>query len=204
MNPDEEIFTFWEEFLPPEELESLRSEIMALEDQFSPTTIVQGDKPETRSTSVRRSRFLSNVKAQHIADKIKPKILAALPDVLSALTLPVLSPTRVSVQVTSTGDRGFYKPHVDNSVHDKNRRVVSFVYFCNPYPQGFQKGELLIYATRNHADFGNPELKVFTVTPGQGSIVFFKSDFLHEISLVECPSDILKDTRLTINGWIYF
>jgi Rps23 Pro-64 3,4-dihydroxylase Tpa1-like proline 4-hydroxylase len=161
-------------------------------------------RPGTVNTARRRAVVLTEVDTDEIGALFKAKVERAVPTVLEELQLPIRQPGRVSVQMTSTGDGGFYKPHTDNYVHDMNRRRLSFVYYCNRYPISFQGGILRIYDTREYAKLRDPKTKVHTVTPVQNRMVFFQSDYVHEISPVVCASNRLVDTRLTVNGWIYF
>jgi len=37
----------------------------------------------------------------------------------------------------------------------------------------------------------------------QNSIVFFPSNYLHEVLPTRCPSGEFADSRLTYNGWLH-
>lgn len=198
------ILLVFEQFLQAAELDFLRSYAIGMEQEFAQATTVQMGRPGTLDVARRRANVLTDVGTGEAGQFFKTKIEKTLPAVLESFELPILPARRISVQITSTGDGGFYKPHTDNSPQDSNRRVLSFVYFCNPYPGGFQGGDLRIYETREHKEIEKPGLQVHTITPYQNRIIFFKSDFVHEISKVVCPSNELTDTRLTVNGWIYF
>jgi len=200
----DQIFLAFDHFLMPGELELITAYAMKMEKTFSPATTVQMGQPRTLNTTSRRANVLTEVDTGEVGKFFKARIEQALPSVLSELQLPVRRVTRISVQITSTGDGGFYKPHIDNSLQDSNRRVLSFVYFCHRNPVSFQGGELRIYRTRSHAELATPDVKVDVISPKQNRIVFFKSDFVHEISPVIGSSTRLEDTRLTVNGWIYF
>jgi Rps23 Pro-64 3,4-dihydroxylase Tpa1-like proline 4-hydroxylase len=41
------------------------------------------------------------------------------------------------------------------------------------------------------------------VVPEQNQIVFFRSELLHEITPVVCPSQAFADSRFTVNGWLH-
>jgi Rps23 Pro-64 3,4-dihydroxylase Tpa1-like proline 4-hydroxylase len=200
----DQILLAFDQFLMPTELDFITEYAMKMEKTFSPATTVQMGRPGTRDTARRRASVLTEVGAGEVGKFFRARIEQALPSVLQDLQLPVRRASRISVQITSTGDRGFYKPHVDNSPQDSNRRVLSFVYFCHRYPVSFQGGELRVFSTRSHAELTNPGVQVHAISPEQNRIVFFMSDFVHEICPVVCSSNRLADTRLTVNGWIYF
>jgi SM-20-related protein len=197
------ILVILDQFLTPVELDLTRTYAANAEARFSPATTVRMGKPGTLDVDRRRARVLTQVDSGEVGERFSGKIEQLLPEVLETLELPVRPARRITVQLTSTGDGGFYRPHTDNSPQDINRRVLSFVYFCNPYPESFQGGPLRIYGTRSQRELEAPGVEVHVVSPEQNRIVFFKSDFVHEICPVVCPTDKLWDTRLTVNGWVY-
>lgn len=193
-----------DQFLEPSGLDSVRTCAMRMEDRFSAATTLKNGRPLTLDVAVRHARVLTDVETGEVGKWFKARVEQVLPSVLEELELPVRKPKRVAVQITSTGDGGFYKPHTDNSVHTPDRRLLSFVYFCNRYPVSFQGGELRIYGTLSHAELHDPGVQVHVISPEQNRIVFFLSDYVHEICPVVCKSSSVADTRLTVNGWIYF
>ena len=203
MKVDGLLLTF-DEFLMAAELDCVTAYVMGMEHKFSVATTVREGRPGTLDVARRRARVLTDVETGEVGKFFKARIEQMLPSVLEDLHLPIRRANRISVQITSTGNGGFYKPHTDNSPRDTNRRVLSFVYFHHRYPLSFQGGELRIYGTRVYAEINDPSLHVHVISPEQNRIVFFQSDFVHEICPVVCPSDKLADTRLTVNGWVYF
>jgi SM-20-related protein len=199
-----EILVLFDEFLSPFDLGFVRAEALKMESRFSPSTTVQMGRPTSLNLARRRSNVVIDVDTGHVGKFFKSQVEQALPSALEELHLPVRKAQRISLQITSTGDGGFYKPHTDNSPHDRNRRLLSFVFFCNQRCGSFQGGELRIYDTQSHDSMWDSEVKVHVIAPEQNRIIFFRSDYVHEISPVICPSNELKDTRLTLNGWIYF
>jgi SM-20-related protein len=196
-------FTF-DHFLEPAELESIRTYAMQMAERFTTATTVQIGSPTTLDLTRRRADVLLDIDTGEVGKLFKARIEKLLPEVLANMHLPARKPQRVSVQITSTGDGGFYKPHTDNSLRDLRRRLLSFVYFCNSYPVSFQGGELRIYGTYLHSAIEDPDVKVELVSPLQNRIVFFLSDCVHEICPVICGDGGIGDGRLTVNGWIYF
>lgn len=196
------ILVAFEQFLLPAEPDFTVAYAAGMESNFSIATTVEMGRPGTVNAARRRANVLTGIDTGEVGTLFKSRIEEVLPTVLRALQLPLRRTRRISVQITSTGDGGFYKPHSDNSPLDVNRRELSFVYFCNPV--GFQGGDLRIYGTRVYAETVNPSVQIHTISPDQNRIVFFRSDFIHEICPVVCGSNKLADTRLTVNGWIYF
>jgi len=199
-----EILVVFDEFLSSADLGLVRTQALKMEARFSPATTVQMGRPGTLNVARRRADVLTDADTGDIGKFFKSQVEQALPLVLEVLHLPVQKAQRISIQITSTADGGYYKPHTDNSPQDVNHRLLSFVYFCNQYRGSFQGGELRIYSTQSHEGMGDPDVQVYVISPEQNRVIFFRSDFVHEISPVVCMSNKLADTRLTVNGWIYF
>jgi SM-20-related protein len=197
------ILLAFDQFLIPAELDFVTAYVMGMEHKFSAATTIQMGRPGTLDVARRRARVLTDVETAEVGRFFKTRIEQMLPSVLEDLQLPIRPTKRISVQITSTPDGGFYKPHTDNSPQATNRRVLSFVYFCHRYPLSFQGGDLRIYGTRSYAEIKKPGVPVYVISPEQNRIVLFQSDFVHEICPVVCPSNRLADTRLTVNGWVY-
>jgi SM-20-related protein len=198
------ILVAFDQFLRPDELDFVTKYAVGMEHQFSAATTVQMGRPGTLDVSRRRAKVLTDIETRELGKFFKAKIEEMLPSVLEELGLPIRPARRISVQITSTGDGEFYKPHTDNSPHAANRRELSFVYFCHSYPLSFQGGELRVYDTRLYGEIQNPGVRIHVISPEQNRIVFFQSDFVHEICPVFCPTNRFENTRLTVNGWIYF
>jgi Rps23 Pro-64 3,4-dihydroxylase Tpa1-like proline 4-hydroxylase len=197
------ILVAFDQFLRPEELDFVRTFATEMEYQFSAATTVHKGRPGTLDVTRRRARVLTGLEAQDIGRFFKAKVAETLPSVLEDLELPMRPTGRTSVQITSTGDGEYYKPHVDNSPEAVERRELSFVYFCHSHPRKFEGGELRIYATRLYTGIQDPDVRVHVISPEANRMVFFQGDFLHEICPVVCHSNRLVDTRLTVNGWVY-
>jgi SM-20-related protein len=197
------ILLTFENFLMSTELDFVTEYATRMEDKFAPATTVEMGRSGKLNVARRRARVLTEIDTGEVGKFFKTRIERSLPRVLEELKLPKRRVRRISVQITSTGNGDFYKLHTDNSVQDTNRRFLSFVYFCHPCPVRFQGGELRIYSTREHGEINDPNIHVHAISPEQNRIVFFQSDFVHEISPVVCASARLADTRLTVNGWVY-
>jgi SM-20-related protein len=194
-----------DQFLTPTELERPVSHAINMVSKFSPASTNYMGGTNVLNLERRRAQVLMGQDTGEVGGLFNTKISCVMPMALEALQLPVRTPRRIIVQMTSTGDGGFYLPHSDNPAYAINRRLVSYVYFCHRAdPLSFQGGDLRIYNTGTYAEIRRPDVPTYSVDPQANRIVFFHSDLIHEIRPVSCASDSLVDTRLTVNGWIYF
>jgi SM-20-related protein len=134
-------------------------------------------------------------------DAIVEKIQSIMPKILSDLDMEAFAVTNIETQVTVHNDNNYYKIHNDNGSPETANRKLTYVYYFYQEPKAFQGGELTIYDTTN----------AFTITaatprqliqPRNNSIVFFPSQFMHEVLPVQCRSQKFADSRFTVNGWI--
>jgi Rps23 Pro-64 3,4-dihydroxylase Tpa1-like proline 4-hydroxylase len=102
---------------------------------------------------------------------------------------------------SNTGD--FFRVHSDNHSAGVRSRAVTFVYYFYREPKPFQGGELQLWGTRYDGDSpiaeGDPE----TISPAQNQVIFFPSDYLHEVRPVNSASGEFADSRFTVNGWLH-
>src|ERR1700691_1778651 len=98
-------------FLMSADLESTRAYAVKMEDRFSPATVVHEGRPQTLDVARRRARVLAGVDTGQVGEFFRSEIDRVLPAVLVQLALPIVRAKRISVQMTSSGDGHFYKPH---------------------------------------------------------------------------------------------
>ena len=101
----------------------------------------------------------------------------------------------MEVQLTAHNDDHYFKLHRDNGIDVAKDRRITFVYYFHQ-PKSFTGGKLRIFDNDSE---GDREL----VTPRHNSIVFFRSELLHEVLSVKCPSQAFEHSRFTANGWIW-
>jgi SM-20-related protein len=80
----------------------------------------------------------------------------------------------------------FYKKHVDQFAHTKNRKI-SCVYYLNESWQKNFGGELVLYNHKNKV--------LHTVHPEKNRFICFNSELPHEVC-------VTHQTRLSITGWM--
>jgi SM-20-related protein len=190
-----------DEFLAPQELEGLMRFTLEHESDFSASTVVS---PRAESGVVnydhRRSRVLMDL-AQH-QDVMLERIKSVLPQVLDKLGMEEFSIADVEAQVTASNDGDFFHFHSDNGSERVASRYLTFVYFFHREPRQFEGGELRIHDSRLQDGVYVSEGSYQAIVPRQNQIVLFPCEMLHEITPVNCTSQLFADSRFTLNGWL--
>jgi Rps23 Pro-64 3,4-dihydroxylase Tpa1-like proline 4-hydroxylase len=190
-----------DEFLAPQELEELIRFTHENASQFQASEVVS---PSAERGEVnydhRRSRVLMDL-SQYEALMLA-RIKTVLPDVLEQLGMPEFDISAVEMQITASNDGDFFHFHSDNGEDRVASRHLTFVYFFHREPRQFEGGELRLHDA--HLEHGKyvSDGSYQSVTPQQNQIVFFPCELLHEITPVECGSQLFADSRFTLNGWL--
>lgn len=138
---------------------------------------------------------------QH-TEMLLPRLNEVLPPVLQHLGLPAFEIAQIEAQLTAHNDGNYYKIHNDNSSDDTRTRQLTYVYYFYREPKAFSGGELAIYGPSCNSGQGWTGAHYELVEPRNNSIVFFPSDYLHEVLPVKCASREFANSRFTLNGWI--
>ncbi len=138
---------------------------------------------------------------QHTAILLQ-RLEEVLPQVMQNLGLPAFEVAQIETQLTAHNDGNYYKVHNDNSSEDTSTRQLTYVYYFYREPKAFSGGELAIYGPPMHGGQAQAGAPYELVEPRNNSIVFFPSDYLHEVLPVQCASREFANSRFTVNGWI--
>jgi Rps23 Pro-64 3,4-dihydroxylase Tpa1-like proline 4-hydroxylase len=189
----------FEEFLGLSELTWLWQFAMRSGPGFVRSQVV-GHDHEGEDPNVRRSWVLYDV--NEIQPFFAGRVLQYLPQLLDALGHVQFPVRDIELQVTASNDGEFFRPHTDSGQTVVHTREITFVYFCHREPRAFTGGELRVYDSVN-PDASGAETDVHVIEPAQNTIVFFPSQYVHEVAPLSCPSREFVDSRLTFNGWLH-
>jgi Rps23 Pro-64 3,4-dihydroxylase Tpa1-like proline 4-hydroxylase len=191
-----------DEFLAPAELQELTTFTLEHEREFRTSEVISpGVEGGVIDPEQRRSRVLMNL--GRFDDLIFQRIQSALPVVLEKLGMERFSIRRFESQITASNNGDFFRNHSDSGEEETATRRLTFVYFFHREPKAFQGGELQVHDSRIDNGIWLRTGDDKTVIPEQNQIVFFRSDLLHEITPVICPSQAFADSRFTVNGWLH-
>jgi len=190
-----------DEFLAPQELDSLTRFTLQHESDFSASEVVSPTHEKgVVNYDHRRSRVLMDLGSHE--NVILARIKTVLPQVLEKLGMQEFAITDVEAQITASNDGDYFHFHCDNGSGKVSSRHLTFVYFFHREPRQFEGGELRIHDARLDGGSYISEGNYQTIVPQQNQIVFFPCELLHEITAVKCSSQLFADSRFTLNGWL--
>ncbi|MEI6429038.1 MAG: 2OG-Fe(II) oxygenase [Pseudanabaena sp. ELA607] len=133
---------------------------------------------------------------------LKSKLTGYIEKVCEQLKIRSFIPIGIEAQLTAHNDGHFYKLHNDNGSPDTANRILTYVYYFHREPKGFSGGELVLYDGAMENNLMMAAHSSHQIQPRNNSIVFFPSQFMHEVLPIICPSRKFVDSRFTINGWV--
>jgi SM-20-related protein len=190
-----------DEFLAPQELEELTRYTLEHEADFSASEVIS-PTADGGIVNYEHRRSLVLMDLAHHQDLILARIKSVLPQVLEKLGMEEFSIAGVEAQVTASNEGDFFHFHSDNGSDRVASRYLTFVYFFHREPRQFEGGELRIHDARLEEGSYVSEGSYQTIVPQQNQIVFFPCELMHEITAVNCASQLFADSRFTLNGWL--
>ena len=184
----------FESFLPEPEVERLYAQSLALETAFVPS------RTNDENPDIRRSLVLDAPPA--LVEPVVSRVRAVMPEVLAAIRLPMVTVGRIEAQVTANTDGSYFGIHTDADYGAQNLRHLTYVYYFNGRPLGFEGGILRVYddVLRNNRLARGDSFQ--QVLPRHNTIAFFWARAMHEVEPVHVPSKAFRDSRFTVNGWV--
>ncbi len=199
-------FLYIEDFLTDSELQSIWSMEKLDEKYFSHSTVsayCENKEKDEINDDYRKSLTLYRDRLESISGWFLEKITSKLPDVWPYVQLSPFKPSRIEMQLTRHGNNEFFKIHQDSDSDDKRlrNRTLTYVYYFHKEPKCFEGGEILFFDTNTKEnDLNNRYTKL---TPKNNSIIFFPSNFFHQVTTVHMKKDEFKDGRFAIHGWLH-
>ena len=181
-------------FLPPAEVRELYAQTLEREADFIPS-FTNDDNPD-----IRRSLVLDAPPA--LVAPVVSRVHAVMPQVLAQIRLPMITVGLVEAQVTANNDGAYFGIHTDADYARQNLRHLTYVYYYNGEPLGFEGGMLRVYddVLRNNKLARSDSYQ--HVAPRHNTIVFFWARAMHEVEPVRVRSRLFRDSRFTVNGWV--
>ncbi len=181
-------------FLAAPDVERWMAYAFASEAQFIPSGT------SDKAANYRRSLVLQPSDAMTVP--FTNKVRAVMPDVIGALRMQPFGVGIVECQLTANNDGSFFGIHTDAAHNETVLRQLTYVYYFNRDPKGFEGGQLRIYddQIRNGKLARVDSHQV--IEPRHNSIVFFQAPIMHEVTPVRVASRDFRDSRFTVNGWV--
>ncbi len=123
-----------------------------------------------------------------------------LPFICDCLNLSTINVNAIHLKITAYLNGHFFRAHQDKGEGYANR-LITFVYFFHQEPKPYKGGDLLLYDSRMSPRMYKRNL--FTrIIPQNNSIVFFPSEYFHEVLPVETHDKDFRSSRFTMTGHI--
>ena len=120
------------------------------------------------------------------------------PLVCARLNMPAPALQFIQRKIAAYRHGDYFNAHQDNGLNHKDRRI-SFVYYFHQEPKPYRGGDLLLYDSRF-----DPRAYVRTlftrIVPRNDSIIFFPSEYFHEVVAVDTDVGEFSASRFTIAG----
>jgi len=177
-------FAMIKNFLSAEEHDELLQITEGLRENFGPSTVGFGET-QSQNPDIRKSRLVSKIENEKYTNWFEQRITGALAEIRSGLYMDAFDIGVIELQITTHHDGEYYGEHDD--VGEKGsgaeRRKVSFSYYYHWQPKAFEGGDLLLHDSNRHT-----EREVTRIAPVDNCIVFFPSEYLHEVTPVHLVS----------------
>ena len=184
-------------FLTNIEQQQIWEHVMLNEKKFVTSEIRDRVDSDYRSSHVLYENELNEITSWFLK-----KISSRLPKLWMCLQVKPFNISQKEIQLTMHLNGEFFKLHKDCS--DKGRskaRRITFVYYFHSLPRRFKGGDLLLFDTDLEEDYCYP--KYTRIDPLNNSIIFFPSNFYHQVTPINCETDNIEHGRFTINGWLH-
>lgn len=197
-------FLYIEEFMTNDELSAIWDTIKHNRNNFMDSTTygkIEDTAPRVNNT-YRKSETLSKENLGDISKWFLNKVYSRLTEVWPYVHLNPFEQTLTEMQLTRHGNNGFFKIHQDSGVRESIRdRTLTFVFYLHKEPKHFSGGEILLFDTDTKIDeFGN---KFTKMVPSNNSIIFFPSNYFHQVTPIHLEEDTFENGRFAIHGWLH-
>ena len=157
--------------------------------------------------AVERSRVSQIERAVSFSPDYEQMFRAALraanPQICEAIGVPSFTIDHIECQLTATSDRGYFKPHNDNSAGVGHRKVTFVYYFHREAATVRMAGRSgFSTITHWHPTPATPDT-CWNCRQCRTRSFFFDASCYHEVRDVLCQTPGFANARFTVNGWIY-
>ncbi len=184
-------------FLDEATLAALLEHALANQARFQASAVYDGAHDPARRAS------LSLRDLGPVADDLRDRITAILPDLFTELGTPAFPRPRLEFELAAYGDGARFGRHLDTRLGDGashgSVRMISTVFYFFAQPKAFSGGALRLYrfgATEGGDGYTDVEVE-------NNLLLAFPSWAPHEVTPVACPSGRFEDSRFALNCWIH-
>lgn len=187
-------FVQFDDFLGPQQNQALYEYAVARQSIFHPTEVQSADLYE------KQRQNLVTYEVGPAGALMRERIADKLPCICQRLNMAAIAIEFIQLKIGAYLGGDFFKAHQDNGENHPNR-LISFVYYFNREPKPYRGGDLLLYDSRF-----SPRAYVRTVftriIPRNDSIIFFPSEYFHEVTPIETDTQDFASSRFTLAGHV--
>jgi hypothetical protein len=131
---------------------------------------------------------------------IRARVQAQLPRLCARLGLVPFEAAHIQLKIAAYGSGDHFKAHQDNGERHPDRKI-SFVYYFHREPKPYEGGDLLLYDSR-FAPRAFLRTRYTRIIPRNNQVVFFPSEYFHEVEPIISGGADFRGSRFTIAGHI--
>jgi Rps23 Pro-64 3,4-dihydroxylase Tpa1-like proline 4-hydroxylase len=188
-----------EDVLQPEEHRRLLDYALSHESEFNQSGVYNPDYTHSVDPNHRRSRTFFDPDA--IWDLFEQRLNRLLPHVCRDLGIPWFPPDTIERQLHVHCQGDFFGKHADNAHGDVAARRVTSVYYFFETPKRFEGGELCLYDAVDCDGRTDAAPSCTVIEPLDNSLIFFRSDAMHEVRPVRQTAQDFGASRFTLTFW---
>ena len=194
-------------FLDQPEQKRLVELVSAGPERFRPAEIERKRGKESKVDPNMRNAVVMDFKAtREVRYWFADKLRSTMPGALAHFGIEGLDRYGIDMDITAYHAGSHIQPHKDPGPSWRSRhRKLTFVYYFHLEPKRFSGGDLLLYDTNLDLAGIPNDLSACgysRIEPLQNSLVIFPSNYVHEVTPVECDTQDFMDGRFTVNGWV--
>jgi len=199
MAPADSAYLHLENLLPAEQVSALIDFVRSNEAQLQPSGVLAA--PGDEHVEVRRSKTLFAL--DEIWPFFEQQLHGLLPTIRKELGIPWFQLHHVERQLTVHEDGDFFGLHNDSGGPQVATRALTWVYYFNCEPKGFEGGALRIYDSVERDGILYAGDDFIELEPTSNSVIFFPPWVHHEVLPVRSAASGLEGCRMTVNGWFH-
>lgn len=188
-------FILWQDLFDAPVNQAIVAEVMAREAGFRPT---EQSKPGHDGEQNRTN--LVNYDTGASGPLIRTLIEQQFNAICARLNMPVFPLTLFQLKFASYRHGDYFGVHQDNSSRNPDRRI-SFIYYFNREPKPYRGGDLILYDSR-FSPRAYLRSQYTRIIPQNNSMIFFPSEYFHEVLPIESENREFMHSRFTLSGHI--
>ncbi len=133
-------------------------------------------------------------------ETVRACVRQRLPSICECLNMPAIAIKNIQLKLAAYSHGDFFKAHQDNGEANPDR-LISFVYYFHAEPKPYEGGDLLLYDSR-FLPRAYVRSRYTRFIPRNNSMIFFPSEYFHEVLPVAGKQGDFRSCRFTMAGHV--